>query len=85
MVARKTPTQPAFEDLKTGRLFSIGRTLYQVSTPYAGYVTAEIVLPKPPRTTVVTISREYYRERAVTPSDSTIKRYDREWGFADAR
>ena len=68
-------------DLRTGLLVATPkREVLQVSTVYKAYATAQVVYPKPGRTTV----REYGADEVATwtePSDALIARYEIAWGF----
>lgn len=71
------------DDLRPQMIVQRGTELYQVSTVYENYVTATLVYPIPPRTTVCTITRTQLDRQAFTePSAIQYSRYEQAWGFA---
>jgi hypothetical protein len=74
-------------DLRTNMLVADGRTLLKVSTVHSptgqsdGYVTAQVLLPKPDRTTVREYGAIHIYERWKTPSDAMVRRYEEAWGL----
>lgn len=69
-----------WDDLKPNRLVADGRTVLKISTVYPSMVTAQLVFPPPPHTTVRTyLADEVARWRE--PSDAMVARYEEAWGF----
>lgn len=69
------------EDMKPGGLVADGRTLLKVSSVYNEYITAQVVFPLPPRTTVRSYTAEQITLLFSEPSDALIERADEAWGW----
>ena len=74
--------QPPFEELRPGRFFQMGRELFRVSNPYPNHLTAQVLYPKPSRTSVRTIQKDEYDKRGSAPTEGMLRRYEQAWGFA---
>ena len=62
-------------DLQQGLVVQDGRTVLQVSTIYERYVTAQVVYPVPPRTTVRSYTAEHIAARWKPVSKLNYQRY----------
>jgi hypothetical protein len=65
------------DDLRPNSLIQEGRNLYKVSTLYERYFTAQLLVPVPPRTTVVSLSYELAFHE---PSARILAKYEATYG-----
>lgn len=72
------------EELFPHRLVAYGSTLLKVSSIYNGYITAQVVYPVPPRTTV----RAYLPQQIMgfkEPGNTLVERYERAYRLPKVR